>query len=239
MNEIFLIRENGFNETKKELIIKTAPILLIAMIFGVGIVYFNTKEKEDLYSALPFIIPIFLFALGFGLFRGLKRQKLLFQSYKLTISENNIVREQINTPTINIPFADIQSITKDKKGNYSIKGKTAVETILIPVQIGNQENLELLFNQIKPIEQITQPPFDEKYRMPILLVMLVCMATVYISFNKILVVICGLVVSVLLVRSSLQILKNKNIDTKTKRVGYYSLIVLASVIAVTIMKLTL
>lgn len=239
MSEIFLIRENGFNETKKELIIKTIPILLISMLFGIGIVYFNTKEKEDLYMALPFILPIYLFALGFGVSRGLKRQKLLFQSYKLTISENNIVREQINTPTINIPFVDIQSISKNKKGSYTVKGKTTSETILIPAQIENHENLELSLNQIKPIEQLTQPPFDEKYKIPILLLMLICMATVYISFNKILVGISSVIVCALLIWSSIKILKNKNIDYKTKRTAYYSLIVLASVIAVTIIKFNL
>lgn len=239
MSEIFLIRENGFNETKKELIIKTIPILLISMLFGIGIVYFNTKEKEDLYMALPFILPIYLFALGFGVSRGLKRQKLLFQSYKLTISENNIVREQINTSTINIQFVDIQSISKNKKGSYTVKGKTTSETILIPAQIENHENLELSLNQIKPIEQLTQPPFDEKYKIPILLLMLICMATVYISFNKILVGISSVIVCALLIWSSIKILKNKNIDYKTKRTAYYSLIVLASVIAVTIIKFNL
>lgn len=239
MNEIFQIRENGYNEIKKQIIIKSVPTLLVSMGFGIGIVFFNTKNKEDLFNALPFIIPIFVFALGIGIFRGLKRQKLLFQSFKLTFSENNIVREQSITPLVTIPISDIQSIIKDKKGSYTIKGKTAAETILIPAQIDNQENLEIVLNRIKPIEQLSQPTFEEKYRMPILIVMLLCMATVYVSFNKILVAICSLIVSVLLIRSSIQILKNKNIDNKTRRIGYYSLIVLASIIAVTFIKVTL
>jgi hypothetical protein len=64
------------------------------------------------------------------------------------------------------------------------------------------------------------------------------MATVYISFNKILVGICGLIVSGLLIRSFIKIINNNNIDNKTKRIGYYSLLVLASIVAVTIMKVT-
>jgi hypothetical protein len=238
MNEIFKIRENGFEEIKKELIMKSLPIFLISMVGGIAVGCFNTENKEDLIFVLLTMIPIFLFAFGFGIFKGLKRQKILFQSYQLIFSENNVLREQTNTPSINIQFDDIKSINKDKKGSYTIKGQTTTETILIPAQIDNAENLELLFNKIKPIEEFSQPTFDKKYKYPVLLLTLFCMATVYISFNKILVGICGLIVSVLLIRSSIKIIKNKNIDNKTKRLGYYSLLLLLSVIAVTIMKVT-
>jgi hypothetical protein len=238
MNKTFQIKTNAFKETKKQLIIKSLPLLLISMCFGFSIIYFNSNDKEDIITILPFIIPIFVFAGAFGILKGLKRQKILLESYKLILSENNVIREQENTPTINIQFMDIKSIIKDKKENFTIKGKTTIETILIPAQIDNYENLEIILNQIKPIEEISQPTFDEKYRIPTLILTLSCMATVYISFNKILVGICGLILSSLLIRSFFQIKKNKNIDIKTKRIGYYSLVVLVSIVAVTIMKVT-
>jgi hypothetical protein len=238
MSEVFTIRTNGFNEIKKQLIIKSLPLLLISMSFGLAIVFFNTEDKQNLITILPFMIPILLFALGYGIFIGIKRQKMLFQTYKLIFTENNVIREQINTPSINIQFIDIKSISKDKKGGFTIKGKKATETILIPAQIDNYENLELLFNKIKPIEKFNQLSFDEKYKIPITILILFCMSTVYISFNKILVGICGLIVSGLLIRSFIKIINNNNIDNKTKRIGYYSLLVLASIVAVTIMKVT-
>lgn len=238
MNEIFKIKANGFDEMKKQLIIKSLPVLLLSMTFGIAIVFFNSKEKEDVLDVLPFIIPICLFSLWYGLHVGLKRQKKLFESYKLIFSENNVVREQVNTPIVNIPFSEIQSIVKDKKGGYAIKGKTAVETILIPAQIDNYENLETLCNQIKPIEEFQQSKFEEKYRIHFVLLTLCCMAAVYISDNKILVGVSGTILSVLLIKSFIQIRKNKNIDNKTKRSSYYRLLVLGSVIIVTIMKIT-
>ncbi|MEN2400171.1 hypothetical protein GKZ90_0010305 [Flavobacterium sp. MC2016-06] len=238
MNETFKIKETGFEEIKKQLLIKSVPLMIISLTFGAGIVYFNTKDKEDFFAVLPFIIPIFLLSLGYGIFTGLKRQKMLFKSYKLTFLENSVSREQINTPTVTIQFDDIKAIIKNENGSYAIKGKTTVDTILIPAQIDHQENLETLFNQIKPIQEINKPAFDEKYKIPLLLLMMCCMAVVYVSFNKILVLISGLIVSILLIRSSFQIIRNKSIDKKTKRVGYYSLLVLASVVAVTIMKIT-
>lgn len=239
MNEVFKIRTNGFKEIKKQLIIKSLPLILISMSFGLAIVFFNTEDKQDLITILPFMIPILLFAFGYGIFKGIKRQKMLFQTYKLIFSENNVIREQINTPLINIQFEEIKSISKDKKGNFTIKGKTTIDTILIPAQIDNYENLEMLINKIKPIEKFHQPTFDEKYKIPTIILTLFCMAAVYVSFNKILVGICGFIVSCLLIRSFIQIKKNNNIDSKTKRIGYYLLLVLASIIAVTIMKVTL
>ena len=237
MNEIFKIRENGFDEIRKQLIIRSVLFLLIAMSFGIAIVFFNAKDKEEVFDALPFILPIFLFALCFGIFKGLKRQKTLFQSYNLIFLENNVIREQVNTPTINIPFSDIKSISKDKKGGYTIKGQSAVETIFIPAQIESFENLELLFSRIKPIEDFKQSSFGEKYRIPMILLTMGAMVVVFVSFNKILVGVCCLIVCSLLIRSFIQIIKDQNIDSKTKRIGYYLLLVLVSVVGVTIMKI--
>ncbi len=165
MTEIFKIRENGFEEIKKKLIIRAVPTLLIAISFGIAIVFFNSKEKEDLYSNLPFMIPFLLFFAGFGIFRGLKRQKMLFESYQLIFSESDVTREQANTPTVNIQFINIKSITKDAKGGYIVKGKTTAETIFIPAQIENYENLEILLNQIKPFSESNEVSFDEKYKI--------------------------------------------------------------------------
>lgn len=238
MNETFKIKSNGFNEIKKQTIIRAVPLLLISMSFGIGIVFLNSKNKEDVLSALPFMLPIMLFALGFGIYNGLKRQKMLFERYQLIFSENTIVREQANTPIVSIQIEEVKSIIKDKKGGYSIKGKTAVDTILIPAQIENYEKLEILFNQIKPIDVTQQLPFAEKYKFPIAIIMLGSMATVYVSLNKILVGICAVICCTLLIWSSIKIRKNKNIDRKTKRVGYYLLFILLSILGVTYMKLT-
>ncbi|MFH6945596.1 hypothetical protein [Flavobacterium sp. FlaQc-50] len=238
MNKTFKIRATGFQEIKKQLLIKSIPILLLSITFGIAMVFFNVEAKEDLFAALPFIIPIFLFSLGYGLFIGLKRQKLLFESYKLVFLESTVTREQHNTPTINIQFDDIKSIIKNKNGSYTISGKTSIGNILIPSQIEDCENLEMLFSKIKPIEELSQPTFEEKYTTLITVFTLICMAVVYVSFDKILVGTCGLIVTILLIRSFFQIRKNKNIDNKTKRSSYYVLLVIASIIAVTIMKIT-
>ncbi|MDR6763460.1 hypothetical protein J2Y38_003681 [Flavobacterium sp. 2755] len=238
MNEIFKIKENGFNEIKKQLIIKSIPFFLITVSFGFALSYINSKDKENVLSSLLFTIPFVGLSMAYGFSKVLKRQKKIFETYRLVFSEGNVFREQFNTPTVNIQFNDIQSIIKEKKGNYTIKGKTTVETILIPSQIENQEGLELLFDKIKPISNSVQRTFDEKYKIPILLITIFSMGAVYVATNKILVGVCGVLVTVILLRSFFQIKNNKNIDNKTKQGSYFIFLVLASIIAVTIMKIT-
>lgn len=115
MNETFKIKSTGFDEIKKQSIKRAVPILLVSMIFGIAIPFFNSENKEDVWYVLPFILPIMLFALGSGINKGLKRQKMLFESYQLIFSENNIVREQLNTPIVNIQINEIKSIVKRQK----------------------------------------------------------------------------------------------------------------------------
>jgi hypothetical protein len=179
-----------------------------------------------------------LAALSFGIYKGINRQKLLFESYKLSISEDGITREQSNTPTISIPYSDINSIIKDDKGNFLIKGRTVLETIEVSYLIDNHEQLEKSLSQIRQIETTNKPSFDQKYRMPFVLLTLACMTTVYVSTNKIFVGICGAAVSGLLIWSFIQIQRNKNIDKKTKRGSYFTILVLLSIIATMIIKLT-
>lgn len=238
MNEIFKIKENGFSEIKKQIIIKSIPFFLFVVSFGFALTYFNTKDKENVLSSMLFTIPIVILSLTYGLSKALKRQKKIFETYKLVFSEGNILREQFNTPTVNIQFNDIQSIIKEKKGNYTIKGKTAVETILIPSQIDNHEELELIFDKIKPIDKTIQRTFDEKYKIPIFFITFFSMGAVYIAANKILVGVCGLLATFFFLRAFFQIRNNKNIDNKTKQGSYFIFLVLASIIAVTIMKIT-
>ena len=237
MNKVFEIKANKFEEIKKQLIIKTLPILLISIALGFAISFLNAK-KGDLLSTWLIMITLLFLVYGYSLFSDLKKQKMLFRSYKLIFSEHNVIREQINTPLITILFDDIKSIAKNKNGSYTIKGKITSETILVPAQIDDYETLEMLFNQIRPIENFSQPAFDEKYKIPIVILTLFCLGTVYISVNKILVGICALILSGLLIRSLIKVKNNNNIDRKTKKNRYYgSFLVLAYVIVVTIKKI--
>jgi hypothetical protein len=236
--QTFKIRQEGFKEIKKQMLIRTLPVMLIAVTTGVVISSINSKEKAADANILPIIIPLIAASVGFGLYRGVYKQKFLFESYALTITNNLITREQLNTPTISIYFNDIKEITKHKNGSFTVKGKETVDLIGIPAQIDDYSQLETILQQIQPIVVKDRASFLQKYQSLTGLLVVGLMLCVYTVNNKIIVGVSGSVLVALMVWSFIKIRGSKNVDNKTKRNIWWILIVLASVIAVTIFKLT-
>ena len=77
---------------------------------------------------------IVLGALAFGLYRGVNRQKEIFDSYRLTLDNNAITRQQHKTPTITISNTDVIEIVKNSNGSFTLKGNSPVNVIGVPSQ---------------------------------------------------------------------------------------------------------
>ncbi len=137
-------------------------------------------------------------ALAFGLYRGINRQKEIFDSYRLTLDNNGITREQHNTPTINIAKADLSEIIKNPNGSFTIKGNSTVNVIGVPSQIDDYENLELSLAEIRQISTKTSEPILQNFRSLLSILVIGLMASVYISKDKIIVGISGTVLLVVL-----------------------------------------
>jgi hypothetical protein len=236
--QIFKIRQDGFKEIRKKMLLRSIRLLLIAGAVGITISTINSKSKENDVNVLPITIPVIAVALGFRIYRGVNRQKGLFESYTLTITNNLITREQLNTPTISIYFNEVKEIAKHKNGSFTIKGKQTVDLIGIPAQIENYTQLETSLQQIQPIVVKDKVQFIEKYQSLAGLVTVGLMLCVYTVSNKIVVGLTGTALVALLVWSFIKIRSSKNVDSKTKRSVWWVLLVLASVIAVMIFKLT-
>ena len=211
--------------------------MLIAVTVGITISSINSKDKTAEVNVLPIIIPFIAVVVGFGLYRGVNRQKGLFESYQLTLTNNLITREQLNTPTISIYFNDIKEIVKNKNGSFIVKGKDPTDLIMIPAQIDNYSDLEKTLNEIKQIATQLDKSFLQKYSIALTMLTLGLMFCVYTLTNKIFVAVCGTILVGILSWSFYEVRKSKNIDAKTKRGMWWVLIVLASIIGVVIMKL--
>jgi hypothetical protein len=236
--QVFNIRPDGFKEIKKKMLIKAVPMILIAAAAGITIGTINLKKQQTDVNILPFIIPIVALSVGFGLYRSVNRQKVLVNSYKLTITDNSIIREQFNTDTISLKFNEIKAILKNKNGSFIIRGKNISNTIGVYAQIENYVEVEKALEKISPIVIKDKVPFLEKYRSFVGLFTIALMVCVYAVDNKIIVAIAGSTLVALMIWSFIKIRTNKNIDKKTKKGAWLILIVLASVIATMFFKLT-
>lgn len=234
----FKIRQEGFKEIRKQLLIRTLPIILIVIIVGIVISTVNAKNKETDINVLPFFIPLAVVSVAFGLYRGVNRQKGLFDSFTLTLSNNLITREQINTPTISIYFNDIKEIRKHRNGSFTVKSKNPTDLINIPTQIENYSELEQSLAKIIPITARSNEPILQKYPSLLSLLTIGLMLCIYTVTNKILVALSGILLVGLITWSFYEVRRRKNIDAKTKRISWWLLLVLLSVIGVMIMKLT-
>ena len=233
----FKIKENGFKEIRNQMLIKTIPIMLLAVTVGIGMSEFNSNNQDDGISVLTFTVPIVLLSIFFGLFIGVKRQKVIFDSYTLTLAENQIIREQANAPTVKVNFSDIREITKNSNGSLTIRGIANTDIIGIPPQTENLSELERQLSKIKSITEKNAEPILQKLMFPFVVLTLGLMATLYISTNKILVSISGLTLLGIMIWSFVETQRSKNIDTKTKKSMYWLIFVLIFIIGQMYMKL--
>ena len=236
--EQFKLKPEGFKELRNTMLKRAVPSLLIASAGGLAISHFNPNAPSGDVSVLPVVIPMLLGAAAFGLYRGIKRQKQIFDSYILTLHPDSISREQHNTPTISIAKTEVSEIIRNPDGGFTIKGNSAVNLIGVPAQVDEYEKLEKALSAIKEITIKTAEPVFQKFQSLGALVMVGLMAAVYISTNKLVVGICGPALLVLMGYSFFEIQRSKNIDNKTKRIRWWLILIAMSVIGIMFFKLT-
>jgi len=233
----FRIRPDGFKEIRKTLLTKSLPLLLLTVLGGLAIIHFTTNEQQKDLSTYQFLIPVISGLLVLSTYLAIKRQQQLFESYRLTLDDNNITREQYNTPTISIPIAEIREIIKNSNGSIIIKGNSTINSIGVPSQISDPEKLESLLNQLKPISNKTKEPFFQKFSGLFSVLLLGLMGAVFLSSNKIVVGICGPVLLIVLGYSIFETQRSKNIDNKTKKGMWWLLVIIISIITTMYLKL--
>jgi hypothetical protein len=225
----FTVRPNSFKEVQNKI------IKIVAFIFG-GILFFvavlpTLMSNDSSYDrTLPYMIILFGGVSVFSIWNSLKRQKALFESFKLIIDDEKITRERLNTPVIVIYRRDVQQITKTSSGTFCIEGHNKLNAIAIPSQIDNYELLERTLNEIKPVTVHIKKTFLEQMSIPILLIVVLLFFGHFYMTNTIVSIACGILLVLVLGFSFFVSVTNKNIDSRTKRFSYLSLFIVALVI---------
>ncbi len=234
----FVIKENGFKEIRKLSLIRVIPIMILAMIVGIAMPEFSSNNTAHIdFSMYFFIVPILLVMLVFGLNKGVKRQKAIYDKYMLFIDENGITREQGNTASMKLLFSEITKITKNNQGGFVIVGKNFANSIIVPAQVENIEEFEKIINDNCTIPIERSKFVKQKLMIPIVITVLGLMSVIYISTNKIFVLSSGILLSIFMIWSFIRIHTNKNIDKKTRNSSCWVILVIFSIIGVVISKL--
>lgn len=231
----FTIHPEGMKQLQKKTIIRLT--ILFAFIMGL-ILFLNapSETEEQQVNTLPYLAVLFLGITGFSIYNGLQRQKRMLSSYKLTITDDAITREMANVPTITIPKAEVTDIIKNDSA-YTIIGTSKINAIGIPAQVNDAATLEELLMHVRPLTVKSSRQWLNKYAWYVMLPAMGVMFLAFRSTNETISLLGGAAIVVVLTYSLIVIQRSKNVDTRTKRMSWFVLIPLLSILAGLILRL--
>ena len=230
----FTLKPDAYAQLRKasvrETVIISVLILVVFIFFNAG----NFHGKE-MYSSIFTFVTMELIAL-FVTYKSLKRYKRMFETFRLTITEDKLIREQYNTPDITIARQSVKEIIKAHNGAFGIIGDSKLNGIMVPTHINDADELERLLSEIRPIHVKTSHSLWEKLLLPIAIAGAIAAGWGLLNENKYIFTAAGLATCAFLVAGFVLIRKSKNLDRGIKRFSYMTVIPLLSILAAIIAK---
>ncbi len=215
--EQFKIAEGGFKIIRNQYLRTMIPICIVASIIAISAAEYNYRDELQDVNILPIVIPFFLLIFTLSIVLALKRLKTSFASYKITIGNDEISKNQNNMPEIIIPKSGIKGIYKEKDQGFRIVGQKRNDTIIIPSSIERYIEVEDKLNALSPIVGRSAKTFLEKNQMYLAYVVMALLGVLLISNDPLIIVSTGIVVFSLSIWSLIeQIIQNKNAENRTK-----------------------
>ncbi len=233
----FKISEEQYRKFRRRFFAVYIPTIAVGVI---AIIVANSYSSKGFdFQVWAITIPIFLIYFSFIFYRILRRQRRILLSYTVTITDSGITREQDKTPTISISFMEIKEIIKTRKGVFVVKGLYRTDLIAIPKWLNETGELERELQALAPITTDKKDPLMIRYRSLLMLLAVGLYVCLYSVQNKVVIGASALVLSGLLGWSFYEIQTSKNVTTYAKRGSWVYLLIIASILYMTYIKLTL
>lgn len=208
--------------------------MVIGGVAGTYIMIKNDANKDDI-NPLFISIPVFTVLFWIMIKKRRKVHREAAESFVLTITDDLITREQAYTKPISLRKSEIRKIKKTKNGNLLVAGNRILQQIDIPPQVEQYTVIEDTLGTIQPIQQLS-------YNIGLIITgsgLLVGIATlgILVATNKIIVGICGTLVTGMLLIFIYLIMTGKIGDEKIKKSVWLYCIAAISYLAITISKL--
>jgi len=224
----FTLLPEAANGLRKTLLIRLLFMagIVITIVFIVPMVL-SGETGFSLSTGITLILLSIILAVVYKL--GLKRMKGMLSTYKLTITEDTVTREIKDMPTLSIPVSEIQKISRNADGSYTIAGKSALNAIGIPPLVERRAELELMLEAIKPMTVKTNTSIWLRYQYFIIVLVLGAMYGTYMVENRFLATILGVAFLAVMGYSWFVQQRSKNV---TKRIRLFSYLMIIPVISV-------
>lgn len=235
--QVYKLSSAEFEKLKKKILWGILPIMLVILTILVITQSINPKTGEVNITMLLVVIAVFAGVGGFSLYRILNKQKQVYDSYRLTVHDNLIIREQLNLPRVEIYVNEISSLTKTTDNQIIIKGKNPQDIIYIPSQLENYEDLQKRLDEIMLIAPAPQKSFFQRYPFLVLLMVFALMIISIGSLNLIVALLCGVPAVAAFLYAFFKGITHKSLDSRTKRSLWSMWIMIILVIVSLIYKL--
>lgn len=229
----FTTAKDRFREVRKKLLMANLYGYVIGtLLVAVGHIILREEPSDSLISTLIIMIPVS----GVSLYYNLKRQKRTYESFRLTITEDAVIREQADTPTITIPRNRINEIFRTGSGIICIVGESKLNAIGVPLQIENREELERKLSEIRPI--VTKSPWTSTVILQLIGIAVVIAGCPIglLTDDRPTITVSGFGLCAFLVVGFILIHRSKHFDRRMKRMSYLTIIPLLGVLSYVIMQ---
>ncbi len=217
----FIFGKEGLSALKKKFRIRIVFFFLIFIVVGIAFNFFNTQLGDNRLDGLFIFIPVSILSFGFTYFRNVNRLITIFGTYRLSISDKFIRRDQSNLPSITLFFDEIQSIRFQRNGNIIVKGEKKSDIISIPHEVNGYADISALIYDIAPEKVVTAESFFEKYRILTTIIPISLMLIIYVSQNKIVTWISSILLAIFFIIGFNEIRLSKNISPSNKKRLYF------------------
>ena len=224
---IFKLDPAGYKAQAKKVVVRSLSIGVVAVCAGTIAATYN-QEKAS-YDILYTVIPVIVVCVGISLWASIRRQRKMWNTYELDISEDTITRTQHNVPTITIAKDEIQYIVESAEGLIVIKSAETNQMILIPGSIAERDELKKTLADFGAIQKISARK-KNKWISTIPVTAITLFIAFFATKEEIIVLPSGLLLIAFLIWAFITIQRNKNFDKLTKRSSYFIFLVLLSII---------
>jgi hypothetical protein len=210
----YRIKEDNKKTILKKHLLRMLPFSIIAVIVGFGISFYQIG------NAKLFVTIIFpaLVIVGIAVLIGLKLGLKIYKENHIDI----ILKIDNNIFTILKNGKEFITFDKDKINKIEqYKNKSIIIFLIDKNKIildDNIENYDNLINEIENIHPITyiENKKSNKFNKFYALIMIALMIMFYISTNRIIIIITGIIISIILIYAFIKIFFNKYTDKKIK-----------------------
>lgn len=227
--------DGAIQRYRKALLLRVLPLMLIAMVFAL---YVGIGSEGD--PGLAVVSTVLIGgAVGFGAWRGFRRQLDSLRTLEIVVTDEWIARRQKGFNPLQIDFSDIRRILYVRGRGLTVFGPGVQAFITMPEEVEDFESIRSRLEAVHPLEVRDKVSPWARLAPMILLLFVAGFAVVALSEDKRVVLGLGIPLVVTLGAGMVMALRSPQLDERTRKglwIGFLPLIAMAVKIVAVAMK---